>query len=88
MLDVLPEVGAGSLDTGLGSTLVCFTDGLVEQENTRGEAYGEYRLQQLVEDERNSGAEALNASIIVDWEEHRGVADPADDTALLTIRFS
>lgn len=71
-----------------GSKLVCFTDGLVEQENTSGEAYGEHRLQQLVEKERSSGCEVLNTSIIVDWEQHRGVADPADDTALLTVHFS
>jgi len=81
-------VGEGTLDISAGSTLVCFTDGLVEQENVRGEAYGEHRLQQLVENERKSGAEGLNASIIVDWEQHRGLAEPADDTALLTIRFS
>ena len=88
MLDTLPMVGAGALDTSEGSTLVCFTDGLVEQENERGEAYGEHRLQQLVESERKSGTEGLNTSIIVDWEQHRGGAEPADDTALLTIRFS
>ncbi|MBL6618901.1 MAG: PP2C family protein-serine/threonine phosphatase [Flavobacteriales bacterium] len=88
MLDALPMVGEGTLDISAGSTLVCFTDGLVEQENVRGEAYGEHRLQQLVENERKSGAEGLNASIIVDWEQHRGLAEPADDTALLTIRFS
>jgi len=66
---------------------VCFTDGLVEQENTGGEPYGEHRLQHLVESERKSGVEALNTTIIVDWERHRGTADPADDTALLTTRF-
>lgn len=88
MLDLLPEVGAGELDVEPGSTLVCFTDGLVEQENNRGEAYGEHRLQQLVEGERNASSEALNTAIIVDWERHRGEADPADDTALLTVHFS
>lgn len=88
MLDVLPEVGAGQLNVEEESVLVCFTDGLVEQENTGGEAYGEFRLQKLVETERASGTEALNTAIIVDWEQHRGVADPADDTALLTVRFA
>jgi len=88
MLDSLPEVGVGQLSVEAGSKLVCFTDGLVEQENTDGEAYGEHRLQQLVESERGSGCEVLNTSIIVDWEQHRGVADPADDTALLTVHFS
>lgn len=87
MLDFLPLVGVGSLHVQKGATLVCFTDGLVEQENSQSEAYGEHRLQKLVESERESGAEALNASIIIDWEQHRGVADPADDTALLTTRF-
>ena len=88
MLDDLPEVGVGELDAGADSTLVCFTDGLVEQENTTGDAYGERRLQKLVEGERSAGTDALNTAIIVDWEQHRGVADPADDTALLTVRFS
>lgn len=88
MLDRLPAVGAGELDVEPGSTLVCFTDGLVEQENTAGVPYGEVKLQQLVEQERGSASEVLNTSIIVDWEQHRGDADPADDTALLTIRFS
>ena len=88
MLDFLPVVGAGQLSVEVGSKLVCFTDGLVEQENTEGEAYGEHRLQKLVEGERKSGCEALNTSIIVDWEQHRGEADPADDTALLTVHFS
>ena len=88
MLDRLPSVGVGSLKAGPGSTLVCFTDGLVEQENPEGEPYGEHRLQQLVEQERTASAEVLNAAIIVDWEQHRGTADPADDTALLTTRFA
>ena len=87
MLDFLPLVGVGSLHVQKGATLVCFTDGLVEQENSQSEAYGEHRLQALVESERESGVEALNASIIIAWEQHRGVADPADDTALLTTRF-
>ena len=42
------------MEVGKGSTLVCFTDGLVEQENLQGAAYGEHRLQQLVEDERDA----------------------------------
>lgn len=88
MLDEMPVVGVGTLPAGPESTLVCFTDGLVEQENPEGEAYGEHRLQQLVESERHSAVETLNTSIIVDWEQHRGAALPADDTALLTIRFS
>jgi sigma-B regulation protein RsbU (phosphoserine phosphatase) len=88
MLDDMPEVGVGTLPAGPSSTLVCFTDGLVEQENPEGVAYGEHQLQYLVEEERHSAVETLNTSIIVDWELHRGTALPADDTALLTIRFS
>ena len=41
-----------------GSTLVCFTDGLVEQENEAGHDFGEHRLQRLVEADRKAGAEA------------------------------
>ncbi|MGB1618694.1 MAG: PP2C family protein-serine/threonine phosphatase [Flavobacteriales bacterium] len=88
MLDVLPVVGVGTLDAPPGSTLVCFTDGLVEQENEAGQDFGEHRLQRLVESDRKAGTEAMNAAIIVEWERHRGTADPADDTALLTTRFS
>lgn len=88
MLDQLPVVGAGTLDAPADSVLVCFTDGLVEQESEEGEAYGEHRLQKRVEENRHAGVEALNADIIVDWEQHRGTATPADDTALLITRFS
>ena len=88
MLDLLPVVGVGTLDADAGSTLVCFTDGLVEQENEAGQDFGEHRLQRLVEADRKAGAEAMNTAIIVEWERHRGTADPADDTALLTTRFS
>ena len=88
MFDVLPDVGVWSLQVEQGGTLVCFTDGLVEQENTECEPFGEHRLQQLVEAERAAGVEVINTAIIVAWENHRGTADPADDTALLTTRFS
>lgn len=88
MLDLLPVVGVGTLDALPGSTLVCFTDGLVEQENEAGEDFGEHRLQRLVESDRTVGAEGMNTAIIVEWERHRGTASPADDTALLTTRFS
>lgn len=88
MLDLLPVVDVGTLEALPGSTLICFTDGLVEQENEAGEDFGEHRLQRLVETDRTAGAEAMNAAIIVEWERHRGTAAPADDTALLTTRFS
>ena len=73
MLDELPVGRRGlTLDGSGGLHSGVLHRWVVEQENEEGEAYGEHRLQQLVEENRQAGVEALNADIIVDWEQHRG----------------
>ncbi len=65
--------------------LVCFTDGLVDQQGAGGERYGEVRLLTVIEEARTLAPAAIVAAVYADLDAFGG--DAADDRTLLVMRM-
>lgn len=87
MFESLPKVREGELRLDPGAVLVCFTDGLVETENTDDQDYGTERLEKLVLTYFKDGMAELNNTILQSLNEFKGDAPYNDDVAILSCRF-
>jgi sigma-B regulation protein RsbU (phosphoserine phosphatase) len=87
MLPELPFVQCGSTALKEG-TLLCYTDGLVEQEDAQGNAFETAPLRKTLQLMATSGPAAVNEALISTFEAHRAGVPYLDDIALLTCRFS
>jgi phosphoserine phosphatase RsbU/P len=87
MFDELPKLSEGEVQISPGSVLVCFTDGLVETENTLMDEYGTPRLEQTVLSRFQDSISEINTAILKSLDEFRGDAPYLDDLALLSCRF-
>jgi len=70
-----------------GSTLICYTDGLVEQENEKSEEFGMTRLEEIVRQGDGLTIDAMHSTMVKSLKDFRGSTPPLDDTALLSCRF-
>jgi phosphoserine phosphatase RsbU/P len=87
MFKELPTIVSGNVDVFSGSTLICYTDGLVEQENEKGEAFGMNRLEKIVRQSEDVTIDAMHTKMVKSLNDFRGLTPPLDDTALLSCRF-
>ncbi|MFN5370066.1 MAG: PP2C family protein-serine/threonine phosphatase [Bacteroidia bacterium] len=87
MLEKLHRLESGLIRIDHGSLLVCYTDGLVEQENEGGVDFGIEQLQELVRENKDLSAAAFNEMLIRDFTSHKGDQPSLDDVSLLTCRF-
>lgn len=87
MMPKLPFLHLGETVLKPGSTLLCYTDGLVEQEDAREEPFGTAPLKKALTEFSLAGADSLNTAIIGDFEAHRAGLPYLDDIALLTCCF-
>jgi sigma-B regulation protein RsbU (phosphoserine phosphatase) len=87
MFPELPSIEVGDVEIPRGSVLVCYTDGLVEQEDAEGIPFGNTRLETAVRERRGMGAAAIQEGVLAGLEAFRGATPAFDDTALLTAAF-
>jgi len=87
MFPELPFIHQDSIDVPPGAVLLCYTDGIVEQENEEGEPYGVNGLMRFLESSRFSEMKSLNEKLLDDFENFRSTAQPLDDVTLLSFRF-
>lgn len=87
MMDDLPFLHQGAVDLGPNTTLVMYTDGIIELENERNEFFELERLVKLVHSYYPLKMEDLNNLIFSKLVEWKGVRDYVDDTAIFTCRF-
>jgi sigma-B regulation protein RsbU (phosphoserine phosphatase) len=87
MLEKLHRLESGLIRIDQGSMLVCYTDGLVEQENEGGDDFGIEQLQELVLEHKHLTAAAFNEMLIKTFTSHKGNQPSLDDVSLLTCRF-
>jgi sigma-B regulation protein RsbU (phosphoserine phosphatase) len=77
----------GVLEMPAGSTLVVYSDGLVEPENVYGEEFGMTRLEDVAMRHRHSSADAMVAALLLAAEEWAGTAEQADDMTVIVARL-
>jgi sigma-B regulation protein RsbU (phosphoserine phosphatase) len=87
MLDELPFVHVGKMQMQAKSTMVLFTDGVVELENEKGTQFG---VEQLIKQVRSFSAlkmEDMNDIIFSKLEDWKGSLPYVDDTAIFSCKF-
>jgi sigma-B regulation protein RsbU (phosphoserine phosphatase) len=87
MMPVLPFLRIGELPLPAESTLLCYTDGLVEQEDAHGHAFDSDPLARALSVFAGAGPEGLVSAVQSAFEAHRGSEPYLDDIAVLCCRF-
>lgn len=87
MLDELPFIHVGKKILKPNTTIVLYTDGVVELENEKEEYFGSERLVKLVHSYYPLKMEDMNNLIFSKLDEWRGDLSLVDDTAIFSCRF-
>lgn len=87
MMPLLPFLRVGEAPLPAGSTLLCYTDGLVEQEDAHGQAFETEPLVKALGAFAAAGTEGLVDGVKAAFEAHRGAEPYLDDIAVLCCRF-
>jgi len=94
MLGMFPEVNAGNLTVPLapGDRVVACTDGFAECADTRGELYGEERLEAFLAADPSPDAAGFAAGLVADLERWRGIGTTRetfdDDLTMVVVDVS
>ena len=70
-----------------GATVVLYTDGVTEAENSTHELFGSTRLQAAVETNRNQTAAEIHSAIRESLSAFTGECTPTDDSTLVVLKF-
>ena len=87
MFREIPSLETGVVQLDRDSTLVCFTDGLVEQENEEGVPYGMQRMEEILRERRGMPVKDVQTALINSVKNFKGEEPSFDDTALMVVRF-
>lgn len=87
MLEKLYRLDSGQLQIHPNAMLLCYTDGLVEQENEGGQDFGLEQLETLLKEHQNLSPSGFNEMLINLFTTYKGDQPYLDDIALLTCRF-
>jgi len=88
MFEELPFIHEGQVHLKKGAVLMCYTDGIVEQENERLEIYGIERLMDIISNHQDVFTmKDLHYRIIDDFNQYTKEVDFLDDVTLLTCRL-
>ena len=82
----LPKVEVETFDYDTDFTLLCYTDGLTDIANSKGELFSVEMMKEIMLQQRYAGPDSLNEAILNYAEEFKGENDFPDDIALMTIK--
>ena len=88
MLEEIPKIEISKIQLKEDAILVCYTDGLVELENSSGVAFETDNLIKVVEKNFDKTMNELDQKIFARLEEFKGSQDLMDDTAVLSCKFT
>ncbi|MAI23306.1 MAG: hypothetical protein CMD33_10805 [Flavobacteriales bacterium] len=83
----IPSIESGTVNIRPGTTLLCYTDGLVEQENSDDVPFGMQRMEEVVCERRGMPVETVQEALIEAVRKFKGSEPSFDDTALMVVRF-
>lgn len=87
MFREIPSIETGTESIRAGATLLCYTDGLVEQENADDVPFGLPRMEEVVRERRGMPVQAVQEALIEAVRAFKGEEPSFDDTALMVVRF-
>ncbi|MBH19770.1 MAG: hypothetical protein CL851_05000 [Crocinitomicaceae bacterium] len=87
MLEEIPKITISKIKLTEDTILICYTDGLVELENSNGVAFETDNLINVVENNLELSMKELEQKIFSKLEEFKGNMDLMDDTAVLSCKF-
>ena len=87
MMDEIPNIEVGKINIDPKSTLIMYTDGVVEQENAKGKQFGLKRLIREVKAFSTLSMADMNYTIFSKLDEWKEDLNYTDDTAILAVRF-
>ena len=87
MLEKIPSIEEEIIEIKPNTTLVCYTDGLVELEDETEEAFEIERLEKLIIDNYHLNMQQLDDLIFRELDNFRKSVEYLDDTALFSCRF-
>jgi serine phosphatase RsbU (regulator of sigma subunit) len=80
------EYSVAQYTPAAGESIVLYSDGITEAENTAGEDYQEDRLARLLRERFEHDASAMADSVLHDLGQFRGSHPASDDATLLVVR--
>ncbi len=86
MFDEIEKVNEGAAVLSPETTIVCYTDGLVELENEEGEDFGINKLSDLIQSHQNLNMKELNNLIMQTLIDYKVNQPYIDDIALFSIK--
>lgn len=87
MLEELPFLDSGEIHVKNNTTLILYTDGVVELENSFEEQFETDRLTKIVQNFYPLSMEDLNEIVFSKLDDWRGTRNYVDDTAILSCRI-
>jgi sigma-B regulation protein RsbU (phosphoserine phosphatase) len=87
MLPEIPRVREGVIHVSNETVLVCYTDGLVEQNNEEGEDFGIEKLQEIILKKQGIEMKKVNTNIILALDKFKKDVTYVDDIALFSCKF-
>lgn len=87
MLEEIPSIASDEIEIQNNTTLILYTDGVVELENNSEEQFETERLTKIVQSFYPLSMEDLNEIIFSKLDDWRGAKRYVDDTAILSCRI-
>ncbi len=87
MFPELPFLHVGKVQLEPGDTLIAFTDGVSENNNYRGYAFGSEGVEQILKENEGAAVGVLNKSLLTALLQHKGNKEFDDDVTILSLRF-
>ncbi|GAB4384510.1 MAG: hypothetical protein Kow0075_16530 [Salibacteraceae bacterium] len=87
MFETLPFIKIGKLKVPPKSVFTCYTDGLSELENEKGELFDDKQIEAILRSNPDMDMEEFNRLVFQALDRHRGSLDFQDDIALISCRF-
>lgn len=87
MFDEIGKIKEGIVNITQETTIVCYTDGLVELENDKGEDFGIEALKTMVKENINLDMRSLNNLIMASLSVYKQSKPYIDDIALFSLRI-
>ena len=87
IFETLPTIETKEIKLESNTIIVCYTDGLVEAENSEGEQFQTDRLSEAIVANSYLNMKQMNSSLIKEISEYKGENELPDDVAILSLRI-